>query len=87
MFCDRGSAEIITDGFSVTNDPASRELTHSVIKDRKAPQWFFYVVIDIETETQFHLPRLIDNEQYRAQRDRFEAALESFVCRAALGLR
>ena len=47
MFCNRGSAEMVVDGWSVTNDAASAALSESVGKDRNAPHWFFYVVVDM----------------------------------------
>ena len=85
MFCNRGSAEMVVDGWSVTNDAASAALSESVGKDRTAPRWFFYVVIDINTEAALQLPKTIDDEQFRAEDARYDAAYEAFACRYPWG--
>ena len=85
MFCNRGSAEMVVDGWSVTNDAASAALSESVGRNRNAPRWFFYVVVDIKTETALNLPLTTPDEQSLMQRDRNDAAYEAFACRSPWG--
>ena len=76
---------MLVDGWSVTNDAASAALSESVGRNRNAPRWFFYVVVDIRCEVTRPLPWPTADEQFRKQKGRYDVAYEAFACRYPWG--
>jgi hypothetical protein len=53
--------------------------------NRNQPRWYFYLVLELESETATNVDSGIDPDQYHARHDKFCAAYEAFACRYPWG--